>query len=107
MFTVVATEILDFGFPQNSEIDTLKMYIHTEGVKSEMAVVRFLPFLILIALHPYSPFQREESTRITSQATGATSWRRNDIKYKKNEAFVDVVESVNLLMSAKGDLHHR
>jgi hypothetical protein len=32
-------EILDFGYPQNSEIDTLKMYITTEGVKSELAVV--------------------------------------------------------------------
>ncbi|KAG8993888.1 hypothetical protein FRB90_000575 [Tulasnella sp. 427] len=78
-------EILDFGFPQNSEIDTLKMYITTESVKSEAAV-------------------REESTKITSQATGSTSWRRNDIRYKKNEAFVDVVESVNLLMSAKGSV---
>ncbi|KAG8954457.1 hypothetical protein FRC04_011784 [Tulasnella sp. 424] len=78
-------EILDFGFPQNSEIDTLKMYITTESVKSEAAV-------------------REESTKITSQATGSTAWRRNDIRYKKNEAFVDVVESVNLLMSAKGSV---
>ncbi|KAG8887331.1 hypothetical protein FRB98_000200 [Tulasnella sp. 332] len=76
-------EILDFGFPQNSEIDTLKMYITTEGVKSEQAV-------------------RDDSSKITIQATGSTSWRRNDIKYKKNEAFVDVVESVNLLMSSKG-----
>ena len=33
-------EILDFGYPQNSEIDTLKMYITTESIKSEMAVVR-------------------------------------------------------------------
>jgi hypothetical protein len=33
-------EILDFGFPQNSEIDALKMYITTESVKSELAVVR-------------------------------------------------------------------
>ena len=32
-------EILDFGYPQNSETDTLKMYITTEGIKSEMAVV--------------------------------------------------------------------
>ncbi|KAG8686403.1 hypothetical protein FRC09_014154 [Ceratobasidium sp. 395] len=76
-------EILDFGYPQNSEIDTLKMYITTEGVKSEQAV-------------------REESQKITIQATGSTSWRRNDVKYKKNEAFVDIIESVNLLMSAKG-----
>lgn len=35
-----STEILDFGYPQNSESDTLKMYITTEGVKSEQAVVR-------------------------------------------------------------------
>lgn len=37
------SEILDFGYPQNSEIDTLKMYITTEGVKSELSVVRVLP----------------------------------------------------------------
>jgi AP-2 complex subunit mu-1 len=36
------------------------------------------------------------------QATGAQSWRRGDIKYRKNEAFVDVIEDVNLLMSANG-----
>ncbi len=37
--SMLAAEILDFGYPQNSEIDTLKMYIATEGIKSEMAVV--------------------------------------------------------------------
>ena len=47
---------------------------------------------------------QEESSKITTQATGATSWRRADVKYKKNEAFVDVVETVNLSMSAKGAL---
>jgi AP-2 complex subunit mu-1 len=45
---------------------------------------------------------KEASSKITSQATGATNWRRGDVKYKKNEAFVDVVELVNLSMSAKG-----
>jgi hypothetical protein len=35
-------EILDFGYPQNTETDTLKMYITTEGVKSERAMVRLL-----------------------------------------------------------------
>ena len=36
----------------------------------------------------------------------ATSWRRADVKYK-NDAFVDVVESVNLSTSAKGNVFHR
>ncbi|KAL1302588.1 hypothetical protein AAFC00_002966 [Neodothiora populina] len=76
-------EILDFGYPQNTETDTLKMYITTEGVKSERNVI-------------------EDSSKITMQATGAMSWRRDNIKYRKNEAFVDVIEDVNLLMSATG-----
>ncbi|GIJ85717.1 hypothetical protein Asppvi_004579 [Aspergillus pseudoviridinutans] len=77
-------EILDFGYPQNTDPDTLKMYITTEGVKS--AIVN----------------NPTDSSRITMQATGALSWRRADVKYRKNEAFVDVIEDVNLLMSATG-----
>ncbi|KAH9981381.1 Mu homology domain-containing protein [Lactifluus volemus] len=68
-------EINDFGYPQNSEIDTLKGYITTESVRSSHSIA-------------------EESSKITTQATGVTSWRRADVKYKKNEAFVT--------MSAKG-----
>ncbi|KAJ1916373.1 clathrin associated protein complex medium subunit [Mycoemilia scoparia] len=37
--------------------------------------------------------------KITMQATGATTWRNPDVFHRKNEAFVDVIESVNLLMS--------
>lgn len=84
MHVSASSEILDFGYPQNTETDTLKMYITTEGVKSAIA---------------NSP---TDSSRITQQATGALSWRRSDIKYRKNEAFVDVIEDVNLLMSATG-----
>ncbi|TIB00475.1 hypothetical protein E3P77_01532 [Wallemia ichthyophaga] len=76
-------EIVDFGYPQNSEIDALKMYITTQGVKSDHAIT-------------------QDSSKITSQATGATSWRRSDVRYRKNEAFVDVIENVNYLMSAQG-----
>src|SRR5258705_12252630 len=36
------------------------------------------------------------------QATGAQAWRKPDVKHRKNEAFVDVIEDVNLLMSATG-----
>jgi len=32
--------------------------------------------------------------------TNAVSWRSEGIKYKKNEIFLDVIESVNLLVSA-------
>jgi hypothetical protein len=34
--------------------------------------------------------------------TGAVSWRSEGITYRKNEVFLDVVESVNLLVAANG-----
>lgn len=33
--------------------------------------------------------------------TGATSWRAEGIFYKRNEVYIDVIESVNVLMSVK------
>lgn len=88
-------EILDFGYPQNNDVDTLKMYITTEGIRTEKSLV------ILLSVNIYS--KAEDSAKITIQTTGATSWRRQDIKYRKNEAYLDVIESVNVLMSAKGN----
>lgn len=32
---------MDFGYPQNSEIDTLKAYITTEAARSEVTDVRY------------------------------------------------------------------
>jgi AP-2 complex subunit mu-1 len=36
---VLMAEILDFGYPQTSDIDSLQMYITTESIKSERAVL--------------------------------------------------------------------
>ncbi|KAJ3213315.1 hypothetical protein HK099_007461, partial [Clydaea vesicula] len=87
-FTLIyelSDEICDFGYPQNTEPESLKLYITTEGVKKEK-----------------SP--KNDAAKIAIQATGSVSWRRPDIKYKKNEAFVDVVESCNLLLSVQGNI---
>jgi len=83
-----AIEILDFGYPQNTDVDVLKMYITPDNLSS--------------AIRSVSAANPTDTARITMQATGAQSWRRGDIKYRKNEAFVDVIEDVNLLMSATG-----
>ena len=45
---------------------------------------------------------KEETSQITSQVTGQIGWRREGIKYRRNELFLDVLESVNLLMSHQG-----
>ena len=77
-------EILDFGYPQNSETGALKTFITQQGIKSQHQT-------------------KEEQSQITSQVTGQIGWRREGIKYRRNELFLDVLESVNLLMSPQGE----
>ncbi|KAK8639989.1 hypothetical protein V6N13_138355 [Hibiscus sabdariffa] len=81
-------EIMDFGYPQNLSPEILKLYITQEGVRS--------------------PFSSKPSDKpipnATLQVTGAVGWRREGLFYKKNEVFLDIVESVNLLMSSKGSV---
>jgi hypothetical protein len=38
--------------------------------------------------------------------TNAVSWRSEGIKYRKNEAFLDVIESVNMLANSNGNVLH-
>ena len=42
----------------------------------------------------------EVAPRPPPTITNAVSWRPEGIKYRKNEVFLDVVESINLLVSA-------
>jgi AP-2 complex subunit mu-1 len=76
-------EILDFGYPQNSDVGILKTYITQQGVKTQ---------------------SKEETSQITNQVTGQIGWRREGIKYRRNELFLDVLEYVNLLMSPQGQV---
>mmetsp|Transcript_4563 Transcript_4563/g.13468 ORF Transcript_4563/g.13468 Transcript_4563/m.13468 type:complete len:435 (+) Transcript_4563:57-1361(+) len=76
-------EIIDYGYPQILEADVLKKYITQGGTKT-------------VDLN-----DQEQLKKITVQATGVCSWRAEGIKYRKNEVYIDVVENVNILMSAK------
>uniref|UniRef100_A0A6V4WFN1 MHD domain-containing protein n=1 Tax=Prymnesium polylepis TaxID=72548 RepID=A0A6V4WFN1_9EUKA len=78
-------EVLDYGYPQNCSTDVLKMYITQEGNRS-------------------AAVDKAASQAVTIQATGAISWRKEGIKYRKNELFIDVVENCNLMMSSKGTI---
>lgn len=75
-------EILDFGYPQNCSTDVLRLYI-TQG-QGKLRTEKM---------------KQDKISKITIQATGAIPWRAPEIKYRKNEIYIDVVESVNLLMS--------
>ncbi|XP_045159624.2 AP-1 complex subunit mu-1-like [Mercenaria mercenaria] len=73
-------EVMDFGFPQTTDSKILQEYITQDGHKLEIA--------------PRPPMA----------VTNAVSWRSQGLKYKKNEVFLDVIESVNLLVGANGNV---
>merc|ERR1719373_513607 len=73
-------ELVDFGYPQTTDAKILQEYITQEGYKLEAA--------------PKPP----------PAVTNAVSWRPDGIKYRKNEVFLDVIESVNLLAGAQGNV---
>ncbi|EPY82362.1 AP-2 complex subunit mu isoform 2 [Camelus ferus] len=121
-------EILDFGYPQNSETGALKTFITQQGIKSQeestwalfqdTGLIAFSFFSAclfpsaLLCCFPWAPYwpcvlqhqTKEEQSQITSQVTGQIGWRREGIKYRRNELFLDVLESVNLLMSPQGQV---
>lgn len=55
-------------------------------------------FLQLTALLMHLQVQARPPMAVTN----AVSWRSEGIRYKKNEVFLDVVESVNLLVNSNG-----
>ena len=65
-------KIFNFSYPQTTEPRILQEYITQETHQLEIA--------------PRPPMA----------VTNAVSWRSEGIKYRKNEVFLDVIESVNL-----------
>ena len=48
----------------------------------------------------------EVMPNIPAAVTNAVSWRKEGIRYRKNEVFLDVIESVNLLVSTVAPYTH-
>lgn len=67
--------MIDFGFPQTTEPKILQEFITQEMHQLDIA--------------PRPPMA----------VTNAVSWRSEGIRYRKNEVFLDVIESVNLLVN--------
>ena len=49
-------------------------------------------------------YKLEVAMKPPPAVTNAVSWRSDGIKYRKNEVFLDVIESVNLLAGASGNV---
>lgn len=81
-------EVLDHGYPQVTDPAVMKSFIFQKGWVT-----------------PATKKKREaEAANATLQVTGAVGWRKEGLRYKKNEVFLDVIENVNMLMSAQGSV---
>jgi len=75
-------EMMDFGIPQTTEPKILQEYITQESYKLDKEV------------------------RPPPALTTAVSWRNEGIQYRKNEVYLDVMESINLLVNTNGNVLH-
>jgi AP-2 complex subunit mu-1 len=75
-------EVLDNGYPQSTDPDSLKIITEEAGKATSV----------------------DDMKAIASQVTGQIGWRREGIKYKKHEVYLDVVEKVNCLIAPNGNV---
>jgi AP-2 complex subunit mu-1 len=78
-------EVMDYGYPQVTDPNLLKKLITQGGDKKSL----------------------ENSLKLQqtlTMLTGTVTWREPDVFHKVNEVYIDVVESVNLLISKSGEI---
>lgn len=73
-------EMMDYGWPQTTEQKILQEYITQSGYRSE------------------------KQPRPPMALTNVVSWRSEGIVHRKNEIFLDVIETINLLVSSNGQV---
>lgn len=77
-------ETNDYGYPQNCSIDVLKLYINEGTQRARDAAA--------------------SGTALTSQITGAIDWRREGIRYRNNEVYIELQETISLQVSSTGQV---
>lgn len=96
-------ELVDFGYPQNTDADAVKQLL--AGTSNSNQGSSLFPRSLMPKSNSAARSQPTSSTnQATQQATGAVSWRREGIKYRRNEVFVDIFENFNLLTDLRGNI---
>lgn len=84
----ILDETVDNGYAQNLDVNAIRNFITLgEGKLAEKKQLTVA-----------------EAGKMTMQATGAISWRQPDVRHGKNEIYIDVVETVNVLIGSDGKI---
>ena len=86
-------EIMDHGYPQLTEVKVLKEFIKTEAHKIQGGEKK-----------KKKGEEKITDIMVPTAASNIVSWRPEGIKHNKNEVFLDVIERLNILVSANGNV---
>lgn len=89
-------EVIDFGYPQQTEPSILKEFIGNGGYYN--SIFSFLGGEKVISTDDVSAVQPPLSINSSSKIT----WRREGISYPSNQVFLDVIERINVVITAVG-----
>jgi AP-1 complex subunit mu len=109
-------EMMDFGYPQTTETDLLKDFIKVEthklksinldgslfDVMKDLTSIGTQEVVNKLGLKLSSTEDTTKQLYVPKAMTNSVSWRKDDIFYKKNEVFLDVIESVNMIATSQG-----
>ncbi|CAH1760760.1 13811_t:CDS:2 [Entrophospora sp. SA101] len=99
---------------KNSNAITILLFLHKltevfteyfkeleeESIRDNFVII----YELLDEMMDFESHKLEIQVRPPMAVTNAVSWRSEGIKYRKNEVFLDVVESVNLLVNTNGNV---
>lgn len=81
-------EIVDNGYPQNTDFKLLQKYIKTTANLSKTSKKKL----------------KRGEQELAAAMTSVIPWRSGNYKYSKNEVFLDVIEKINMVISANGQV---
>ena len=103
-------EMCDNGYPQITSANTLKEFITQKASVMDIIEGKVHGLNKGENGQTKSKDEKEEAMnklararQTTAQMTGAVQWRRPGLMYKKNEVYLDVIETISCVTQANGD----
>ncbi|ODV86686.1 hypothetical protein CANARDRAFT_174751 [[Candida] arabinofermentans NRRL YB-2248] len=98
-------EMMDFGIPQITDEKILKEYITQDSFTLENVISSVKSGGGGGNSSSGSHNNKQITANIPpSTLTNSINWRTNGIMYNKNEAYLDVIESIDMLINSKGQM---
>ncbi|CAI5757966.1 unnamed protein product [Candida verbasci] len=94
-------EVCDFGYPTNLDLNYLKKYVTglDNATTTDDKIFKIPP---LIRKPSMKPSLSSSSTLQTSNSS--ITWRSQDIKYRRNEVFLNIYEKINVIMTSQCEI---